>query len=196
MKICLYQGSFNPIHNAHIEVAKYVKEHYDFEKITFVPAFKPPHKDLTEFTPDNAIHRLNMVQLATKDYPFFEVTAIEFIRNEPSYTIETVKQIYALANPEKISIIIGTDAFEKIETWHKSDELKNLVDFILFKRTDNFNIEVFEELKQKGYNYTLTDMPFIDISSSMVRERVKQNKEICDIVPLKVAEYIKEYNVY
>ena len=73
MKICLYQGTFNPIHNAHIEVAKYVKEHFDFEKITFVPAFKPPHKDLAEFTADNAIHRLNMIQLAIEDYPYFDI---------------------------------------------------------------------------------------------------------------------------
>ena len=196
MKICLYQGTFNPIHNAHIEIAKYVKEHFDFEKITFVPAFKPPHKDLAEFTADNAIHRLNMVQLAIEDYPYFEVTALEYLRNEPSYTYETVTQVKALANPEKISIIIGADAFEKIESWYKAEELKELVDFILFYRADNFNVELFEGLRSKGYNYTLMDMPYIDISSSMVRERVKQNKDICDIVPLKVAEYIKEYNVY
>ncbi|MBQ3640315.1 nicotinate (nicotinamide) nucleotide adenylyltransferase [bacterium] len=197
MKICLYQGTFNPIHNAHIEVAKYVKEHFDFEKITFVPAFKPPHKASEDYTADNAIHRLNMIQLAIEEYPYFDVTAIEFLRNKPSYTYDTIVQIKEIAGcEERINIIIGTDAFEKIESWYKADELKELVNFILFYRTNNFDNKLFETLKAKGYNYDLMQLPFMDISSTMVRDRIKQNKEIYDIVPLRVAEYIKQNNVY
>lgn len=197
MSVCLYQGSFNPIHNAHIEVAKYVHDKFQFEKIVFIPAFIPPHKDLKDFDMDNAMHRLNMVELAVKDYPYFDVSAIEYTRNKPSYTYDTIVQIYDIVKPKnKINFIIGTDAFIHIESWYKTEELKNLLHFILFVREDNFNEIPFLELKNKGYNYTLMEKPFVDISASEIREKLRQNQEIYDIVPLKVAEYIKNNNVY
>ena len=197
MAVCLYQGTFNPIHNAHLEVAKYVHEQFDFEKIVFVPAYKPPHKDLKIFTSENAMHRLNMIQLAIEEYPFFDVTVIEYLRNKPSYTYDTVVEIKEITGTEeRINIIIGTDAFQYIETWNNADKLKELVHFILFVREDNFDETSFLELKQKGYEYTLMKMPFMNISASEVRNRVSQNQEIYDIVPFKVAEYIRQNNVY
>lgn len=197
MSVCLYQGSFNPIHNAHLKVAQYVHNELGFEKIVFIPAFKPPHKDSKNFDIDNAFHRLNMVELAIKDFPYFDVSAIEYTRNEPSYTYDTIVQLYEIIKPkEKINFIIGTDAFIKIETWHQSDKLKDLLNFILFIREDNFDETPYQLLKEKGYNYTLMQMPFCDISASEVREKIRQNKDICDIVPLKVAEYIRDNNVY
>ncbi len=197
MTECIYAGSFNPIHNAHIEAAKYVHEKLNCERVVFIPAFKPPHKDLKNFDMDNAIHRLNMVELAIKDYPFFDVSAIEYTRNKPSYTYDTIVQIYDILKPkEKINFIIGTDAFIQIRSWYKTDDLKSLIHFILLKRENNFDESPFIELKKQGYDYTLMDLPFCDISSSEVREKIRQNKDICDIVPLKVAEYIKQNNVY
>ena len=193
----VYQGSFNPIHNAHIEVAKYVHEKLGVEKIIFIPAFKPPHKDLKEFDSVNAMHRLNMVQLAVEEYPYMDVSAIEYMRNMPSYTYDTIVQIYDIVNPtEKIKFIIGTDAFIHIESWYKSDKLKELIDFILFVREDNFDETPFKRLKEIGYNYQLMEKHFLNISATEIRERAGQNKEICDIVPLKVAEYIKQNDVY
>lgn len=197
MAVCLYQGTFNPIHNAHLEVAKYVHEQFNFEKIVFVPAYKPPHKDLKNFTSENAMHRLNMIQLAIEEYPFFDVTVIEYLRNKPSYTYDTVVEIKEITGTEeKINIIIGTDAFQYIETWNNAELLKELVHFILFVREDNFDETKFLELKQKGYDYTLMKMPFMNISASEVRNRVSQKQEIYDIVPFKVAEYIRQNNVY
>ncbi len=197
MSNCLYQGSFNPIHNAHIAVAKYAHEKFGFEKIIFIPAFKPPHKDLKNFDIDNAFHRLNMVELAIEDYPYFDVSAIEYTRNTLSYTYDTILRIRNYTKTQdKINFIIGTDAFIKIESWNQAEKLKELLHFILFVREDGFDETPFTKLKEKGYDYTLMQMPFMDISSSEVRERVRQNKDICDIVPLKVAEYIKKNNVY
>lgn len=197
MSICLYQGSFNPIHNAHIKVAEYVHNKFGFEKIVFIPAFKPPHKDLKNFDADNAIHRLNMVQIATDGIPYFDVSAIEYTRNRPSYTYDTIVQIKYIVKPkDKINFIIGTDAFAKIESWHRAEELKELVNFILFVRENDFDESPFLKLKEKGYNYELMDMPFIDISASEVREKIKRNIDICDIVPKRVADYIKQNNVY
>ena len=143
------------------------------------------------------MHRLNMVQLAVEDYPYFDVSAIEYMRNETSYTYDTIMQIYQIIEPtEKINFIIGTDAFIKIDTWHRADELKHLVDFILFVREENFDETPYLNLKERGFNYKLMQLPFWDVSSSDIRERVKHNKDICDIVPDKVAKYIYHNNVY
>ena len=197
MAVCLYQGTFNPIHNAHLEVAKYVHEQFNFEKIVFVPAYKPPHKDLKNFTSENAMHRLNMIQLAIEEYPYFDVTVIEYLRGKPSYTYDTIVEIKNITGTEeRINIIIGTDAFQYIETWNNADKLKELVHFILFVREDNFDEKPFLNLKERGFNYKLMKMPFIDISSSQIRERIKHNQDICDIVPEKVAKYIYHNNVY
>ncbi|MCD7740491.1 MAG: nicotinate (nicotinamide) nucleotide adenylyltransferase [Candidatus Gastranaerophilales bacterium] len=197
MAHCLYQGTFNPIHNAHIAAAKYVHEKLNFEKIVFIPAFKPPHKNLKDFDFKNAIHRLNMLELALKDYSYFDISVIEYMRNKPSYTYDTIVKIYDIIKPhDKISFIIGTDAFIKIESWYKSGELKNLLNFILFIREDDFDETPYLQLKNKGYNYTLMQMPYMNISASEIRERIKHNKDICDILPLSVAEYIKQNNVY
>lgn len=197
MSVCIYPGSFNPIHNAHIKAAKFVRQEFNFDKIVFIPAFKPPHKDSKIFDSDNAFHRLNMVELAVKDYPYFDVSAIEYTRNKPSYSYDTISQLYQILNPEdKINFIIGSDAFRYIQSWYRAEDLKKLVHFILFIREDNFNENEFLKLKSLGYSYSLMRMPFINISSSKVREMIIHNDNICDIVPLKVAEYIKQNNVY
>jgi len=197
MQVCVYQGSFNPIHNAHLRAAEYVHNEFGFEKIVFIPAFKPPHKDSKDFDAENAMHRLNMVELAVKNIPYFDVSAIEYTRNKPSYTYDTITQIKNIVKlQDKINFIIGTDAFLKIESWYKSKELKELVNFILLRREDNFDEKPYIELKNKGYNYILTGLSFKDISSSEIREKVKKNQNICDIVPMQVAEYIKQNHVY
>ena len=197
MAECLYQGSFNPIHNAHLAIAEYVHSIFGFEKIIFIPAYKPPHKDFKYFNSENAMHRLEMVQLAIENVPYFDVSAIEYTRNKPSYTYDTIIQIYNIVHPkEKIYFIIGTDAFIQIESWYKTEELKKLVNFILFVRNDNFNETPFENLRKKGYNYKLMKMPFIDISASEIRKRCEKGNAIDDLVPEKVAKYIKLYDLY
>lgn len=197
METCVYQGSFNPIHNAHLEAAKFVAEKFGFEKIVFIPAFIPPHKPKEEFDGENAFHRLNMVELAVSDYPNFDVSAIEYMRNKPSYTYETIMQIKEIVNCEgKINFIIGTDAFRQIKSWYKTEELKKHVRFILFVREENFNEADLIDLKSEGYEYILMEMPYINISSSEIREKISKNEEFYDKVPLKVAEYIEKNNVY
>ena len=161
MKICIFSGTFNPIHNAHMKMAEYILEKYRFDKIIFIPAYKPPHKD---YMPDMCRHRYNMVKLAIQNNPKFEISDIEFKHEGKSYsylTVSALRQKYNING--KIHFIIGTDAFEKIETWYETDKLKKLVDFIVFIRENNkVNLE---NLKDKGYNFEFTGMPFVDISS-------------------------------
>lgn len=197
MKFCLYQGTFNPIHNAHIEVGKYVYENFDFDKIIFIPAFKPPHKNNGEDDITLAKHRLEMVKLAIKPYPCFELSDIEYKKTTPSFTYLTILELIKKYNiKDKISFIIGTDAFLEIESWYKSDELKKLVKFIVFARDNNINNAKLEDLKEKGYEYIIAKMPFLDISSSEIRQKINQNIDIYDIVPKEAADYIIKNGLY
>jgi len=192
MKLCVFAGTFNPIHNAHLAMGSYVLEHFNFDKILFIPAFKPPHKDYDENLSE---HRLNMVRIAVEDNPKFEISEIEFERDEKSYTYDTIRELYKKYDTaEKISFIIGTDAFGQIETWYKTEELKNLIDFVVFIREND--IVDFSKLKEKGYNYTFANMKHIEISSTDIRERIKQGLSINNFVPRKVEEYIIENGLY
>src|SRR5574344_665663 len=195
MKLCLFQGTFDPIHNAHINLCEYVKQKFDFDKILVIPASVPPHKytDLSM-----SAHRLKMAQLAVMDKEYLEVSDIEFLREGKSYTFLTVQELYKNYDIEgKISFIIGTDAFAKIETWYETDKLKNLVDFILFKREDEKDFVKdatnLQNLKEKGYNYTMMKMPFLDISSTQIRNNIHNSLPIKKLVPKEVEKYIDKY---
>lgn len=194
MKLCVFQGTFNPIHNAHLGAAKYIIEKLHYDKVIFIPAFRPPHKDYKE---NYSIHRLNMVKLALEGNPHFIVSDIEFKRCDTSYTYMTICELYkSFAVEGKIKFIIGTDAFKRIESWYNADELKKLVDFIVFIRENNFNPEEFINLKEKGYSFEFMPMEFNDISSTEIRERIKDGRSVTGLVPEKVEEYIKENELY
>ncbi len=191
MKLCVFQGTFNPIHNAHLRVGEYVLEYFGFEKLVFIPACIPPHKDCS---PNYSQHRLRMVELATEYNTKFEVSDIEFRREGKSYTYLTIKELYE--NYGKVSFIIGTDAFKKIESWYETDKLKKLVKFIVFIREDNFDISKYDYLKDKGYDFEFQTLSYQDISSTELREKIKKGKDIKNFVPEKVKEYIRENGLY
>ncbi len=194
MKLCVFQGTFNPIHRAHLDMAEYVLKNFGFEKILFIPAAVPPHKD---YDSSLALHRLNMVRLATAYNPQFEVSDIEYKFKGKSYSYLTACELYKQYNIDgRINFIIGTDAFEKIETWYETDKFKKLVDFIVFVRENNFDEKRFKRLKDNGYNYRILSMPFEDISSTELREKIKNNQPVNNLVTKEVEEYIKKNGLY
>lgn len=194
MKLCVFQGTFNPIHNAHLRLAEDVVSRFDFDKLLFIPAFNPPHKSADL---DFSHHRLEMVKLAVKSNPKFEVSDIEFRRDGKSYTFLTIKELYDLYNIEgKIHFIIGTDAFEKIETWYEVDKLKELVKFIVFVREDNFDILRYDCLRDKGFDFEFQSLPYHNVSSTGLREKIACGEDIEFYVTQEVKEYILKYGLY
>lgn len=181
MSICIFPGTFNPIHDGHLKMAEYAIQKYGFEKIIFIPAYNPPHKNI-----DNnlAKHRYNMVKIATKYNPRFEVSDIEYKREKKSYTIITVKEIIKQYQIDsRLNFIIGTDAFSKIDSWYEAENLKKLVHFIVFpRRGTEINIS-------KNWSYELTDMEYIDISSTEIRAGGNNTK-------INIEEYIKKNGLY
>ena len=200
MKICLLCGTFNPIHNGHLEIAKFVQKKFHFEKIIFIPSFISPFKQ--NLDKKIAFDRLEMVKIALKSKKHFDLSDIEFNFNQVSYTYNTICAIYKKYKDElegKINFIIGYDAFLNIDKWYKTDELKKLVKFLVCTRDvkNNQNInEKFNSLNENGYDFELLDFAPIDISSSQIRENIKINKKIDSMVPKEVKEYIYEKNLY
>lgn len=194
MKLCVFQGTFNPIHNAHLRVAQDVISCFNFDKLLFIPAYNPPHKsaDLSF-----SFHRLNMVKLAIQNNPKFEVSDIEFQRGGKSYTYLTIKELYNRYDVDgKINFIIGTDAFEKIESWYEVDELKKLVKFIVFVREDKFEISRYDYLKDKGFEFEFQSLSFQDISSTELREKIAKDEDIAKYVVQEVKDYIERNGLY
>ncbi|MEI7473840.1 MAG: nicotinate (nicotinamide) nucleotide adenylyltransferase [bacterium] len=193
MNIVIYAGTFNPIHTGHLIMAEYVRTELNADKVIFIPSFNPPHRDKNIESP---FHRLNLVKLAIKNNPYFEVSDIEFNDNEKSYTYNTILKLKNIFpnTKEKFKFIIGTDAFNLIQTWYKSEELKNLLDFIVIERPDEEgNVE---KVKVENYHYTLIKAPAIEISSSMIRKRINNKKSIKYLVSEVVEDYILQNSLY
>ena len=194
MRLCVFQGTFNPIHNAHLRVANYVRENFDYDKILFIPAYKPPHKDYDE---NLSNHRFEMVKLALENLDGLEVSDIEYKREGLSYTYLTIQELYKQYDIEgKIGFIIGTDAFEHISEWYETDKLKTLVDFILFKRSDTINENRLALLSKRGYKFNMTDIDFLDISSTDIRNRIMVHKSAENLLPKRILEYIDKNELY
>lgn len=197
MNICLFCGTFNPIHNAHLRMAQYVLRNFKFDKILFIPSYTPPHKLVEGVTSQQ---RFDMVNLAIEGKSRFEVSDIEFVlaeRFEKSYTYLTIQELRKIYNTvEKFYFIIGTDAFEKIESWYEADKLKHFVKFIVSRREDDCELERFDYLREKGYDFDFTNLAFYDISSTDLRLKIKDGESINGLVPEKVEDYIIENGLY
>lgn len=194
MKLCVFQGTFNPIHNAHLAMARHVRDVYDFDTILFIPAYKPPHK---EFDDDLANHRFQMVKIAVSGENSFGISNIEFQNEKFSYTYLTISELYKRYKIDgKIAFIIGFDAFREITEWYEADKLKELVNFIVFPREGEIDNDRLALLHYKGFKYTIAKMPPIEISSTDIREKLIENKPVSGLIPPAVLEYIKENGLY
>ncbi len=213
-KIGLLGGTFNPIHRGHIKAAKAVAGSFNLDKILFVPAYIPPHKEKGPVA--EAKHRWEMVKDATAPYPRFMPSSIEIDAGGPSYSIITIRKIKEIYPVERLFFILGVDAFLEIETWKNYRDVLKSCDFIVISRpgyrlqdasgllggqwkgkmtyieeTVKINIRMIER-----YKIYLFAMDSLDISSSEIRKRIKEGRSIEGLVPLSVEKYIKENNLY
>ena len=205
--IALYGGSFDPVHIGHLRIAEDIRETYNFEKIIFIPAYVSPLKSKSNASAED---RLNMLNLATKDNPKFEISTIEIARKGKSYTIDTVKFF-----KEKLGynpyFIVGTDAFLTLHLWKDSKELVKLTNFIVVGRGQDtfYSIKTYIEeyfpesplIRKTKINPEITGIYFfdcrrIDVSSTEIRHRIKENKSIKYLVLKEVEDYIYEKNLY
>lgn len=197
-KECYFFGTFNPPHIAHIEMARAIKEEFNFDEIIFVPAYCPPHKETLDF-----YHRYEMLKLAV-DKDLGWVSDIESKLPQPSYTFQTINFIQNSKKPDKngvsnvpIPFIIGYDAFIAIEKWKNPKFLKENLEFFVLKRKGDVQKEDIEALSSLGYHFKLAEsIDFIDISSNQIRQNIKSGKSTDGSLNKRVREYIDEHRLY
>lgn len=131
--IGLLGGTFNPIHNGHLYIAKAVQRHFGLDRILFIPSADPPHKQGSNLP--SAHHRAEMVRLAIADDPDFDLCDIELTRQGHSYSIETVEAL-GQTFPDPLFFMIGMDAFREIATWKDPKRLLTLCHFVVVSRAD------------------------------------------------------------
>jgi nicotinate-nucleotide adenylyltransferase len=182
-------GTFDPIHFGHLITAQYVLEARNLSKIIFIPNYISPHKTDKIITAPQ--HRLRMLQLALEGADHFEVTDIELKRTSVSYTIDTITTLKK--NYSEIELIIGYDNLIDFSTWKEPDELVQLVTLVVMDR----KIKSHPQNPDKYFrNAVLLNTPQIEISASEIRSRVRKNLPVNFLVPQKVMEYIKAFNLY
>ena len=185
-QIGILGGNFNPVHIAHLMIADQVRHQLGLDKVYLLPSYLPPHVD--EKKTIDSRHRLAMLALATKSNPFLEVEPIELLRKEKSYTYDTMKCLTE-RNPEiDYYFIIGGDMVEYLPKWHRIDELISLVQFV--------GIERPHYIKQTPYPVIWVDTPQLEISSTMIRNKIKDGCSIRYLLPDLVMDYIEEKGLY
>lgn len=186
MKIGIFGGSFNPIHNGHIEIVKFMISTLSLDKILIVPLGIPSHKK------NNLVagkKRATMCKLAFKDLKNIEILDLEIKQNSTSYTIDTLKKIISIYGEyNEYFEIIGKDSADYFNSWKDYKEILRLSTVVVFDR------EAYEGEKIEGLIYLKT--PFFPISSTQIREKIKKNENIDNLVPLAVKKFIKKYNLY
>ena len=132
MNLALYGGSFNPPHNGHLSVARRALEELSLQKLIIMPSGDPPHKTMPEGTP-SIFHRLTLCQLAFDSLPDTEVSDFE-LEGGARYTIDTVKMLHERYKPDKLWLLLGSDAWESFHDWRCAEELRGLVEVYVVPR--------------------------------------------------------------
>jgi nicotinate-nucleotide adenylyltransferase len=189
--ICIFGGAFDPIHIGHLLIAEDVRVKKDMARVLFIPCSKPPTKEETEA---GAQERLEMVRIAAEGNPFFEVSDIEVIRGGVSFTVDTLRSVRKEFGPERqIYLLMGMDQLNAIESWREPDEIVKMCTILALDRPGWKGRNVPADLAS---SVEKVDALQIDISSSMVRERLRSGQSVRYMLTKGVLEYIFSKGLY
>lgn len=187
MKIGVLGGTFDPVHNGHISLAAAAKRQFELDQILFIPANIPPHKkDRERITP--AFLRVRMVEEAIKGIQGFKICSIEIERGGVSYTADTLKQLKEMYPRDQLFLILGEDCLLGFESWKESGLIKKLASIAVARRP--------EAERNRDSSFLWIDMPEFAISSSQIRQAVKDGNMPSGLLPDSVAALIVEHKLY
>jgi nicotinate-nucleotide adenylyltransferase len=187
MKIGLLGGTFNPVHIGHLILAEEVREKLALDKVVFVPAYLPPHKDNADIAV--AGERFKMINLAIKGNKYFSVSDIEIKRDGRSYTIDTVKAFKSKFPKDELFFITGSDLLKYLDEWKDFSEIIKIVKFVVATRP-GYPLENIPD-----YIQTVA-IRAVDVSAFEIRNCIKNNMSFRYLVPEAVCEYIQRKELY
>jgi nicotinate-nucleotide adenylyltransferase len=209
VRVGIFGGTFDPVHNGHLRAAEEIGESFSLERIYFVPVFIPPHKNNRQIS--DAADRLAMVRIAIKGNNRFKVSDAEVKRGGISYSIDTIQTMKIKF--EELYYLIGVDAFSEIHTWHRYTDLFYHANFIVMVRPNHkrkTGLVMFPEAVRKhmkrldnctfkhvsGKNVYLHFVTQLDVSATRIRASIGEEKSIRYLVPAAVENYIKDKGLY
>ncbi|MFV8826752.1 nicotinate-nucleotide adenylyltransferase [Alkalihalobacterium sp. APHAB7] len=187
-KIGILGGTFDPPHIGHLLIAQEVLEQCKLDELWFMPANIPPHKKNDDVS--SVTDRIEMVTKAIEGVEQFIVSTVELERKGPSYTVDTLKELKMRLPDVEFYFIIGGDMIEQLHTWERIDELFEYVTFVGLQRPGYSHSSKYEE------KLKLLTIPQVDISSSDIRDRLKDGRSIRYFVPEQVRQFIEERKLY
>ncbi|MEA4846432.1 MAG: nicotinate-nucleotide adenylyltransferase [Clostridiaceae bacterium] len=198
-RIGVMGGTFDPIHYGHLVAAEAARVGFGLNKVIFMPAGNPPHKQLQEISCPE--HRYRMTALAISSNPGFEISRLEVDKAGITYTFDTVKNLKSIYGEKSaIYFITGADAVLELLTWHNIGELLTLCKFIAVTRPGYDYQELEQKIEEISSNYggeiICLEAPLLDISSTDIRERIKNGKPVKYLLPEAVEEYIYKNGLY
>jgi len=188
MRLGIYGGTFDPVHHGHLILARDVLEQLRLDVVLFVPCGQSPLKEQKPRATD--AQRLALLKLALKNEPRFWVSRCELDRPAPSYAVDTATEIGEAFPRAVLFWLIGRDQLDHLEEWHRPDDLRRLVQFVLLSRGEG---------GRKDHREPVLSLPQprrVDISATEIRHRVKSRLPIDHLVPAPVATYIKRRGLY
>jgi nicotinate-nucleotide adenylyltransferase len=188
MQIGLYFGSFNPVHIGHCIIASHFVQNTNLDKIWMIVSPQNPFKESSSLL--NEYHRLHLVKLATEDESNIKASDIELHLPRPSYTIDTLTYLKEKYPEHEFSIVLGSDGLQNLHKWKNAAILVKEYKFIVYKRPG------FEIINTLNARMEIAAAPLLEISSTHIREMIKQGKSIRYLVPDKVREEIELYHYY
>jgi nicotinate-nucleotide adenylyltransferase len=196
-RIGILGGTFDPIHMGHLITAEIVRVSAALDEIIFIPAARPPHKENKGEAP--AEDRLLMVQCAVEGNPSFSVSDIELRREGPSYTVDTIAALSEQLGDAELFFITGADAMNDLYRWHDPVRLLHSCTFIVAARQ---GVELDESRLAEQFSpeqrsrIRIVPTPHLEISSTVIRARVRAGRSIRYLVPRAVELYIEERGLY
>lgn len=201
MKIGLYFGTFNPIHVGHLIIANHMAEHSDLDQIWMVVT---PHNPLKKkHTLLDDYHRLQMVHLATEDFPKIKPSDIEFKLSQPNYTVNTLVHLQEKYPNYEFSLIMGEDNLKSLHKWKNYEAILAHHEIYVYPRLENkgsadenISSDVDDSKLKNHPKIHVINAPVVEISSTFIRDNIKKGKNVQPLLPVKVWEYIDHNNFY
>lgn len=191
-KIGLFFGSFNPIHIGHLILANYILENSDMDELWFVVSPQNPFKDKKSLLTDH--NRLDMVQLAVKNYPKMRASNVEFSLPKPSYTIDTLTYLKEKYPNYSFALIMGEDNLDSLSKWKNAEKLMSDYQIIVYPRTFEGEKKDSEYLQHE--NISMVNAPIIELSATEIRNMIKEDKNVRPMLPPEVFEYLDGSSFY